>query len=121
MKTRSLFEIAKGSFLFEDHGVNKKLPANEYWAPFENIIYVGDGPTDVPALSLVRNNGGIGIAVYDPKTSAGKVNQRLEEMRLDKRADLITPADFSENGELARYLTSCCERICLRYRAEQSV
>ncbi|MBV9991435.1 MAG: HAD family hydrolase [Alphaproteobacteria bacterium] len=107
--------------LFEDHAVNKRLAAEEYWAPFANIVYIGDGPTDVPALSLVRSNGGTGIAVYDPAASAAKVNKRLEEMRLDRRADLITAADCSEDGELARYLTACCERIRLRYRAEQSV
>lgn len=121
MKTRSLFEIAKGSFLFEDHGVNRKLTASDYWSPFENVVYIGDGPTDVPALSLVRNNGGTGIAVYDPDAPMTKVNKRLEEMRLDRRADLITPADFSEDGELAKYLTACCEKIRLRYRAEKSV
>src|SRR5256885_2144090 len=53
MKTRSLFEIAKGSFLHKDQSVNRKVPREQYWAPFKNIIYIGDGPTDVPALSLV--------------------------------------------------------------------
>lgn len=121
MKTRSLFEIAKGSFLYKDRSVNRKVPHDKYWAPFKNIIYVGDGPTDVPALSLVRSNGGTGIAVYDPSASREKRETRLKEMRLDKRADLITPADYSEGGELFRYITECCEHIALRYRAEQSV
>lgn len=121
MKTRSLFEIAKGSFLYKDRSVNRKVPPDKYWAPFKNIIYVGDGPTDVPSLSLVRSNGGMGIAVYDPSTHRDKREARLKEMRLDKRADLITPADYSDKGELFRYLTACCERIALRYRAEQSI
>ena len=120
MKTRSLFEIAKGSFLHKDRGVNRKVPDDKYWAPFRNIIYIGDGPTDVPALSLVRKNGGIGIAVYDPNAPRERRDARLKDMRLDSRTDLITPAIFSERGELFRYLTSSCERICLRYRAEQS-
>jgi 2-hydroxy-3-keto-5-methylthiopentenyl-1-phosphate phosphatase len=121
MKTRSLFEIAKGSFLYKDRSVNRKVPNDKYWAPFKNIIYVGDGPTDVPALSLVRNYGGTGIAVYDSAAPRDKREARLKEMRLDKRADLITRADYSEKGELFRYLTTCCERIALRYRAEQSI
>ncbi|MGA9795983.1 MAG: HAD family hydrolase [Rhizomicrobium sp.] len=120
MKTRSLFEIAKGSFLHKDQGVNRKVPEDKYWAPFRNVIYIGDGPTDVPALSLVRKNGGTGIAVYDPTASREKRDTKLKDMRLDSRADLITAADFSETGELFRYLTACCERIALRYRAEQS-
>jgi hypothetical protein len=42
-------------------------------------------------------------------------------MRLDKRADLITPAEFGPKGELFDYLTLRCRQIALRYRAEQSV
>lgn len=121
MKTRSLFEIAKGSFLYKERTVNRKVPDEKYWAPFKSIIYIGDGPTDVPALSLVRSNGGTGIAVYDPTASREKREARLKEMRLDKRTDLITPADFSEGSELFRYVAVCCEHIALRYRAEQSV
>jgi 2-hydroxy-3-keto-5-methylthiopentenyl-1-phosphate phosphatase len=120
MKTRSLFEISKGSFRDKNHSVNRRVPKDSLWAPFENIVYIGDGYTDVPALSLVRSQGGIGIAVYNPKKSPEEVEKGLRDMRLDKRADLITPADFSENGELFEYLTFRCKQICFRYRAEQA-
>jgi hypothetical protein len=75
----------------------------------------------VPSLSLVRSRGGIGIAVYDPSKPKAKVDERLKNMRLDKRADLITPAEFSVRSELFKYLSSRCEQIGLRYRAEQTV
>lgn len=120
MKTRSLFEISKGSFRDKDHSVNRRVAKEQLWAPFENIIYVGDGDTDVPALSLVRDHGGMGIAVYDPAKSKTDVEKRLRNMRLDKRADLITPADFSAKGELFEFLNMCCRQIALRYRAEQT-
>lgn len=121
MKTRSLFEISKGSFRDKNHSVNRRVTAEDRWAPFENIIYLGDGDTDVPALSLVRNHGGIGIAVYDPKKPKSEVDKRLRDMRLDRRADLITPADFSDKGELFEYLNNRCVQIYQRYRAERSV
>jgi hypothetical protein len=121
MKTRSLFEISKGVFDDPDRTVNKRVSKEELWAPFENIIYIGDGPTDVPALSLVRRQGGLGVAVYNPDKPQSEIDKRFKEMRLDKRADLITPADFSETGELFEYLTVRCKQICQRYRAELAV
>jgi hypothetical protein len=120
MKTRSLFEISKGSFQDKNRSVNRRVPHEERWAPFENIMYIGDGDTDVPALSLVRSQGGVGIAVYDPAKAQAEIDKRLRTMRLDKRADLITPADFSAKGELFEYLNNRCRQIYQRYRAEQS-
>lgn len=121
MKTRSLFEISKGSFRDEEHAVNRRVARGDLWAPFENIVYIGDGDTDVPALSLVRSQGGLGVVVYDPSKPKDVVDQRLRHMRLDKRADIITAADFSEDSELFVYLSDRCRQIALRYRAEQAV
>lgn len=118
MKTRSLFEISKGVFENEKIRVNARVDQARLWAPFENIIYIGDGDTDVPALSLVRDKGGVGIAVYNPKKQKEYVQKRLHNMRLDKRADLITPADFSLDGELFEYIRTRCVQIRQRYEAE---
>jgi 2-hydroxy-3-keto-5-methylthiopentenyl-1-phosphate phosphatase len=119
MKTRSLFEISKGSFHDKDHSVNRSVQKEELWAPFEDIIYVGDGDTDVPALSLVRSKGGTGVAVFNPDSTQKAIESKLANMRLDKRADLITPADFKEDGELFQYLVERCRHIALRYRASR--
>ncbi len=121
VKTRSLFEISKGSFNDPDKAVNTRVEEKNLWAPFKNTIYIGDGPTDVPALSLVRDKGGLGIAVYNPSSSQKDINKRLKQMRLDKRADLITPSDFSQNGELFRFIKTRCVQICQRYEAEQAI
>jgi predicted HAD superfamily phosphohydrolase len=120
MKTRSLFEISKGSFEDESKAVNTRVAEADLWAPFKNMIYVGDGDTDVPALSLVRSYGGLGVAVYDPKKPQTEIEKRLKKLRLDKRADLITPADYSESGELFEFIRARCQQVCQRYRAEQS-
>jgi len=121
VKTRSLFEISKGSFNDPSKQVNTRVEDKHLWVPFKNVIYVGDGPTDVPALSLVRDKGGIGIAVYNPTLDTDAVNNRLKQMRLDKRADLITPADYSLSGELFKYLKTRCIQIRQRYEAEKSL
>jgi hypothetical protein len=121
MKTRSLFEISKGSFEDKNKSVNIRVAEESRWAPFENFIYIGDGDTDVPALSLVRSQGGLGVAVYNPNSTKEAVDKRLRQMRLDKRADLITSANFDANGELFEFMRVRCIQIAQRYRAEQSV
>ena len=121
VKTRSLFEISKGSFKDPNKAVNNKIEDKDLWAPFKNTIYIGDGPTDVPALSLVRDKGGLGIAVYNPSHEKKDINKRLKQMRLDKRADLITPAEFSKNSELYKFIETRCIQICQRYEAEKSI
>jgi hypothetical protein len=119
MKTRSLFEISKGSFLDENKHVNVRIPNDKLWAPFENIVYIGDGFSDVPAFSLVRNKGGMGIAVYDPELPNDKIEEKHKKLRTDKRTDFITAANFEVSGELYKFLGIRCEQICHRYHAEK--
>lgn len=121
MKTRSLFEISKGSFLDPAKSLNTRVARKDLWAPFCDIIYIGDGDTDVPALSLVRDRGGIGIVVYDKDAAQHEVDNKLRQMRLNKRADLITTADFTENSELFCYLENRCKQIRQRYEAQMIV
>lgn len=118
MKTRALYEISKGSFADPQKAVNRRVDKKDLWAPFQNIIYTGDGPTDIPALSLTRHNGGMGIVVFDKTKPQSEVQKRLEKMSLDKRADLITAADFSLKSELYRFIESRCIQIKQRYEAE---
>lgn len=121
MKTRSLFEISKGTFEDTSKGVNLKVEDANLWAPFQDIVYVGDGLTDVPSLSLTRYRGGMGVVVYDPEKKDTEVSKRLKTMRLDKRADLITKATFDEKGELFEFLVNRCVQIKQRYEAAQAV
>lgn len=122
MKTRSLFEISKGSFNDNKRrAVNVKVADEKLWVPFSNVIYIGDGDTDVPALSLVRTKGGAGIVVFDPLKDEAAINKKLKQLRLNKRADLITKADFRSNSQLANYLFTFCEVIRLRYEAQRKV
>jgi phosphoserine phosphatase len=69
-KTRYLFEINKGieaAASDENPGlVNKDVPPSDRRVPFENMVYVGDGLTDIPCFSLVKRNGGMTFGVFDP-------------------------------------------------------
>ena len=120
MKTRALYEISKGVFTKNSKvkAVNDKVQKGEFWSPFNNFIYVGDGPTDIPALSLTRAYGGYGIVVFNPKKSKKKVREYLKKMSADSRCDLITEANFSLKGGLFLAIKSRCHQILQKYEAE---
>ena len=85
-KTRYLFEINKGLLrrsTSHPYAVNAPIEREDRRVPFENMIYVGDGLTDVPAFSVVKQRGGAAFAVVDP----------LDESRLQKAWEkLVAPA-----------------------------
>lgn len=114
-KTRAIIEISKGSFLEEDRQVNQYVP--EKWLEFPNLIYVGDGFSDIPALALTRDRGGTGIVVFDPSLSQEKVDQKMKDIREGKRSDLITPAKFSLGSELSQFIKTKCNQIRQRIEA----
>ena len=95
-KTQFLFRINKGILdISEDEKLNKFTPEDERPVPFRNMVYIGDGLTDVPCMKLVKANGGFSIAVY----TKGK-RSKVESLLKDKRVDFITLADYSEGGDL---------------------
>ena len=69
-KTRALFEICKGCFSQDaEYKVDDLVPKEKEWCSFENMIYIGDGDTDIPAFSLVKSRKGMTIGVYNPDES----------------------------------------------------
>lgn len=117
-KTRALFEICKGCFLpTAEYKVDDLVPKEKEWCPFENIIYIGDGDTDIPAFSLVKSRRGMTIGVYDPDESENNITSKAENIKKGKRIDLFTPANFEDNEELFRFIKIRCEQIAKRYEA----
>ncbi|MDL2226133.1 haloacid dehalogenase-like hydrolase [Deltaproteobacteria bacterium OttesenSCG-928-M10] len=95
-KTQFLFRINKGVLdLSNDEDLNRYTPDDDRPVPFRNMLYIGDGLTDVPCMKLVKANGGYSVAVYQDGEK-GKV----EDLIIDKRVDFLALADYSENGEL---------------------
>lgn len=119
-KTRALFEICKGCFLpTAKYKVDDLVPKEREWCPFENMIYIGDGDTDIPAFSLVKSRKGMTIGVYNPSESKNNITDKAKNMKEGKRIDLFTPADFKETGELFRFIKIRCEQIAKRYEAHK--
>lgn len=98
-KTQYLFRINKGVMnSWDNPSVNKFIPDEERHIPFERIIYVGDGETDVPAMKMTRHNKGKAIAVYEPENAKAKAAADI--LIEQNRADYSLEADYRENSEL---------------------
>jgi haloacid dehalogenase-like hydrolase len=109
-KTQYLFRINKGSLSVHDHRlINRFVPHEDRPMPFSNIVFVGDGETDIPCMRLVRDQGGHSIAVYQPSSSKKKAH--AEKLITDKRADFIAPADYSEGRRLDEIISAIIDKI----------
>ena len=95
-KTQFIYRINKGVLdVSDDRTLNSSMPDNSKRIPFTNMIYVGDGLSDVPCMKMMRSYGGQAIAVYQ---SANR--QAVEELLARSRVNFIFPADYRENTAL---------------------
>lgn len=115
-KTQYLFRINKG---MEDprESINSHMPLTERPIPFENIIYIGDGETDVPGMAVTRQNGGNAIAVYREGRTARARRSRgvCRELLKAGRVNFVAPANYSKGslleGRVSLLLDSIVARI----------
>lgn len=111
-KTQFLFRITKGTLDIWDEAVNEQIANNERYIPYTNMIYLGDGMTDVPCMSLVKRYGGHSIAVYDTKIDT--CNKLLQ----DNRVNFIAKADYTENSELERLIKRLINKVSHDFELE---
>ena len=93
-KTQFIFRINKGVLNIVDDSINKVMQREHRPIPHENIVYIGDGFTDVPCMKVVKSKGGTSIAVY------GDDIKNSETLFRDKRVSAYCKADYLEGSEL---------------------
>ena len=109
-KTRYLFEINKGSNKYPDTiDVNSTIARESRRVPFENMVYIADGPSDVPAFSILNYNGGSTFAVY-PKGDV-KAFKQVDALRRDNRVQMFGEADYRKGEQSWLWLTEKARAI----------
>lgn len=117
-KTRAIFEINKGSWDKALHiDVNSKITLDTRRIPFENMIYIADGPSDIPAFSLIKEKGGTTFAIY-PKGDMKALSQ-VEQMRMDGRVDMYAEADYSKGTTANLWIRNKIFEIADRIRSRE--
>ena len=106
-KTQFIFRISKGLISDnDDKKINEKTMTRRI--PYNRMIYLGDGLTDVPSMIVVKENGGNSIAVYK-KGERDKVVHLFE----DRRVNFICKADYGENSELDKVIKLILDSIVI--------
>ena len=116
-KTQFLFRINKGKEAIGE-SINEHMPEAERPIPFSNIIYIGDGMTDVPSMALTTKSGGHSLAVFNPKLAKSKATcVRLLDAG---RVDFIAPADYRASSKLSKRVHLLLDSVIagVAYQAE---
>lgn len=109
-KTQFLYRINKGVLeLSKDEELNKYTPEDDRRIPFRNMIYIGDGLTDVPCMKLVKVNGGYSIAVYQKRKKS-----KVEDLLLHNRVDYIELADYTEGSPLDKTICDILGQMAMK-------
>ena len=112
-KTQYLFRINKG-----DEDISSSSVVNSYIehrarpVPFENMIYIGDGETDVPCMRVVKAQGGYSIAVYNPRKSNGK--GVAEKLFREGRVNYVIPANYLENTLMDKVVKGIIKKVSVQ-------
>ena len=95
-KTQFVYRINKGVLdVSDDKTLNDSMPDDSKRVPFTNMVYMGDGLSDVPCMKMMRAYGGQAIAVYQASNRVG-----VEDLLAKGRVDFIFKADYSEGTAL---------------------
>lgn len=116
-KTRALFEINKGIGKIPNVTVNSKLTDIQRRVDFRNMIYIADGPSDVPAFSVVKGRGGATFAIYPAGDK--KAFEQVERLREDGRIDMFAEADYSDGKTASMWICNKIIEFADRIKAEE--
>jgi haloacid dehalogenase-like hydrolase len=99
-KTQYLFRINKGiDNHWDNKSINEFMPESERPVPFDRMIFLGDGDTDIPTMKMLTHKGGHSVAVYDPNRTDRDLS-KIHKLISDGRVEFVAPADYEEKSQL---------------------
>lgn len=117
-KTQFLFKINKGIFSSRDNKkVNASMSEDRKRIPFSNMVYFGDGDTDVPCMKIVSMFGGHSIAVYNP--SNAKKKAAAAKLKRQGRVAFSLPAVYTEDSQAFRVVSAIIDKIKADYELQK--
>ncbi len=112
-KTQYLFRINKDAHDLADNAkVNQYVEKRDRPVPFENMVFIGDGSTDIPCFRLVKEQGGLSVAVFKPRTKGAQ--SKAAKYITEGRVHCVAPASYSEDSELDRIIKANIDIIVAR-------
>ena len=116
-KTQYLFRINKGALDETDLPlINKYVPHSQRAVPFGSMVYVGDGETDVPCFRVMRDMGGLSLAVHDE----GQRENALQYLH-DGRVDAVAPADYRACQALEDIVRRRIDLVSAQHHLDQTM
>jgi len=108
-KARAIFEINKGVNRNPGLDVNARMSEDQRRVPIKNMIYIADGPSDVPVFSILNTAGGRTLGVYtlEPSNNHKNVKTLQEQGRIQGMAE----ADFRKDKPAYLWLMDSLEQI----------
>lgn len=101
-KTQYLFRINKGiENSWDNVTINEYIEPRDRPFPFDHIIYFGDGDTDIPAMKMVKTQGGCSLAVFDAgKWGEQGTQEKIEKLISEERANYVVPGNYTTGSQL---------------------
>ena len=114
-KTQFIFRISKGVLdTMDDKRLNSYTHASERTIPYRNMIYIGDGLTDVPCMTVVKDRGGESIAIYHRGEK-----QTAEKLLKEKRVTFMCKADYSQDSQLESIVKKIITKMAITDELEK--
>ncbi len=111
-KTQFIYRINKGVLdVTDSKNLNEHTPHDMRRVPYDHMIYIGDGSTDIPCMKLVTTRGGHSIAVY-----TGERNHTVNNMLIHGRVKFAAPTDYSEGSEMEQIVFGILDLVSARHK-----
>lgn len=111
-KTRAVFEINKGTNKDASIGVNASIREEDRRVPFQNMIYVADGPSDIPVFSIINRFAGKTYAVYPAGSEAHFA--KVYDLKEQERVQGFGEANYEPGSQTYMWITHSAKEIARR-------